>query len=84
MPQPISRADLVAMVNVMQASDRLIFFQELGRWPNPDGKAPEKIEKGGYQRQSGGTNGGTKWVLKKQNLASMRVTSHLSIDPSPP
>ena len=40
--------------------------------------------KGGYQRQTGGTEGGTKCFLIYQNLAFMRVSRHLSIDPSPP
>ena len=34
--------------------------------------------KGGYQTQSGGTDGGTNWLLILQNLAFMRVSSHHS------
>lgn len=34
--------------------------------------------KGGYQTQSGGTDGGTNRLLIFRNLVSMRVTGHLS------
>ena len=37
----------------------------------------------GYQRQTGGTGGGTKPDFKDVNLAFMRVSRHHSIDPSP-
>ena len=64
----------MALVKVVACSQRdSVFF---------NGRAgglidTRKDQKKGWQHQSGGTNGGTKRLFEKQNLASMRVYSHL-------